>query len=47
MLSVLARQLNASALQTRSFLVDASQTSIDPTHASDEVHALFKCLNTS
>lgn len=36
-LSVLAKHLDESALQTRSFLVDVSGTSIDEEHISEQV----------
>lgn len=36
-LSILAKHLDESALQTRSFLVDVSGTSIDEEHISEQV----------
>lgn len=48
-LSVLAKHIDESALQSRSFLVDVSGTSIDEERISDQVMAVvlfslfFKC----
>ena len=39
-LSVLAKHLDESALQTRSFLVDVSGTSIDEEHISEQVQII-------
>lgn len=39
-LSVLAKHLDESALQTRSFLVDVSGTSIDKEHICDQVNLI-------
>lgn len=40
-LSVLAKHLDESALQTRSFLVDVSGTSIDKEHICDQVNLIL------